>query len=194
MRKVVLMARSSKDTPLREIMTTSVIHVRPDQTSEECMALMTQNRVRHLPVINDGRLSGLISISDLVKASARSRKSSSSSCNSTFASLGTAMGLGILAGYEGLFINTRLPLFAAIALIANAFGWLRHRRWHRSVLGMIGPAMVLAAMLLFFGQWWTAELLYTGLAFMVGVSLWDLLSPANKRCSPTGYETRQVRP
>lgn len=66
-RKVVLMARSSKDTPLREIMTTSVIYVRPDQTSEECMALMTQSRVRHLPVIEEGKLSGLISIGDLVK-------------------------------------------------------------------------------------------------------------------------------
>jgi CBS domain-containing protein len=61
------MARSSKDTPLREIMTTSVIYVRPDQTSEECMALMTQSRVRHLPVIEEGKLAGLISIGDLVK-------------------------------------------------------------------------------------------------------------------------------
>jgi mercuric ion transport protein len=104
------------------------------------------------------------------------------------------MGLGFLAGYEGLFITTLLPLFAAVALIANALGWLRHRQWHRSVLGMIGPAMVLAAMLLFFGQWWTSGLMYTGLAFMVGVSLWDLLSPANKRCSAEGCETRQVRP
>ena len=66
-RKVVLMARSSKDTPLREIMTTSVIYVRPDQSSEECMALMTENRVRHLPVIENGRLTGLLSIGDLVK-------------------------------------------------------------------------------------------------------------------------------
>ena len=66
-RKVVLMARSSKDTPLREIMTTSVIYVRPEQTSEECMALMTESRVRHLPVIDDGKLVGLISIGDLVK-------------------------------------------------------------------------------------------------------------------------------
>jgi len=66
-RKVVLMARSSKDTPLREVMTTSVIYVRPDQTSEECMALMTQSRVRHLPVIDEGKLAGLISIGDLVK-------------------------------------------------------------------------------------------------------------------------------
>lgn len=67
-RKVVLMARSSKDTPLSEIMTTSVIYVRPDQSSEECMALMTENRVRHLPVIEDGRLTGLLSIGDLVKS------------------------------------------------------------------------------------------------------------------------------
>src|SRR6478609_9325873 len=67
-RKVVLLARSSKDTPLREIMTTSVIYVRPDQSTEECMALMTENRVRHLPVIEDGRLTGLRSIGDLVKS------------------------------------------------------------------------------------------------------------------------------
>jgi CBS domain-containing protein len=66
-RKVVLMARSSKDTPVTDVMTTAVIYVRPDQTSEDCMALMTQNRVRHLPVIDDGKLIGLISIGDLVK-------------------------------------------------------------------------------------------------------------------------------
>ncbi|MBT2325217.1 CBS domain-containing protein [Variovorax paradoxus] len=66
-RKVVLMARSSKDTPLHEIMTSAVIYVRPDQTSEECMALMTQSRVRHLPVLDEGKLAGLISIGDLVK-------------------------------------------------------------------------------------------------------------------------------
>ena len=66
-RKLVLLARASKDTPLREIMTTSVMYVSPDQTSEECMVLMTENRVRHLPVISGGKLAGLISIGDLVK-------------------------------------------------------------------------------------------------------------------------------
>jgi CBS domain-containing protein len=67
-RKVVLMSRSSKDTPLREIMTASVIYVHPAQSTEECMAVMTENRVRHLPVLDDhGRLVGLISIGDLVK-------------------------------------------------------------------------------------------------------------------------------
>ncbi|WP_309624597.1 CBS domain-containing protein [Methylibium sp.] len=66
-RKIALLARSSKDTPLRDIMTTAVMYVRPDQTCEECMALMTENRVRHLPVMMDGKLIGLISIGDLVK-------------------------------------------------------------------------------------------------------------------------------
>ncbi|NDZ16131.1 inosine-5-monophosphate dehydrogenase [Variovorax sp. WS11] len=67
-RKVVLLARSSKETRLREIMTSSVIYVHPAQSSEECMAVMTENRVRHLPVLDDdNRLVGLISIGDLVK-------------------------------------------------------------------------------------------------------------------------------
>ncbi|GAA4330993.1 CBS domain-containing protein [Variovorax defluvii] len=67
-RKVVLMARSSKDTKLREIMTSSVIYVHPSQSTEECMAVMTENRVRHLPVLDDdGKLVGLVSIGDLVK-------------------------------------------------------------------------------------------------------------------------------
>ena len=66
-RKIILMARSSKETPVRDIMTSSVMYVRPDQTSEECMALMTENRLRHLPVLDGGKLIGLISIGDLVK-------------------------------------------------------------------------------------------------------------------------------
>jgi len=66
-RKVVLMSRSSKDTPLRDVMTPAVMYVRPEQTTEECMALMTQSRIRHLPVLDGGKLVGLISIGDLVK-------------------------------------------------------------------------------------------------------------------------------
>ena len=66
-RKVVLMARSSKETPVREIMTSAVMYVRPDQTSQECMMVMTENRLRHLPVVDGGKLIGLVSIGDLVK-------------------------------------------------------------------------------------------------------------------------------
>ncbi len=66
-RKIALMSRSSRDTLVREVMTGAVMYVRPDQTSEECMALMTENRIRHLPVMDGDRLFGLVSIGDLVK-------------------------------------------------------------------------------------------------------------------------------
>lgn len=67
-RKLVLMARSAKDTLLGDIMSSPVMYVHPDRTSDECMALMTENRLRHLPVLDGGQLIGLISIGDLVKA------------------------------------------------------------------------------------------------------------------------------
>ncbi|MDH5535196.1 MAG: CBS domain-containing protein [Betaproteobacteria bacterium] len=66
-RKVILLGRSSHDVGVREIMTGKVITVRPDQSVEECMALMTSKRVRHLPVMEGERLIGVVSIGDLVK-------------------------------------------------------------------------------------------------------------------------------
>ena len=67
-RKVVLVGRSSKDSPVRAIMTSDVVCVPPDRSLEDCMALMTQHRVRHLPVVAGGQVIGLVSIGDLVKA------------------------------------------------------------------------------------------------------------------------------
>jgi CBS domain-containing protein len=67
-RKVILKGKSSKETPVREIMTHKVIHVQPDQNIRDCMALMTDNRVRHLPVLEAGQLIGIVSIGDVVKA------------------------------------------------------------------------------------------------------------------------------
>jgi CBS domain-containing protein len=66
-RKVALMDRSSKVTPVRDIMSSPVMYVDPQQSSNECMALMTENRLRHLPVLDGGQLVGLVSIGDLVK-------------------------------------------------------------------------------------------------------------------------------
>jgi len=66
-RKIVLLARASRDTEVQDIMTAPVMYAQPTQTVEECMALMTDKRLRHLPVMDDGELRGVISIGDLVK-------------------------------------------------------------------------------------------------------------------------------
>jgi CBS domain-containing protein len=67
-RNVILKGRTSPATLVREIMERQVITVRPEQTVEECMAVMTDKRVRHLPVIEGGRIAGIVSIGDLVKS------------------------------------------------------------------------------------------------------------------------------
>jgi CBS domain-containing protein len=67
-RQVVLKGKASKDTPIRDVMTSRVVFVRPEQDLEECMALMTDKRIRHLPVLDDGNLIGILSIGDVVKA------------------------------------------------------------------------------------------------------------------------------
>jgi len=66
-RKVILEGRSSKTTTVAELMTTDVLYVSPDDTIENCMALMTDKRLRHLPVMENGRLAGVVSIGDIVK-------------------------------------------------------------------------------------------------------------------------------
>jgi CBS domain-containing protein len=67
-RKVILQGRSSKDTLIQEIMTPSPITVAPSDTVDECMRIVTEYRIRHLPVVEQGELKGMISIGDLVKA------------------------------------------------------------------------------------------------------------------------------
>ncbi len=66
-RKVILQGKSSHDLAVREIMTDKVVTVGPGQTVEDCMGLMTARRIRHLPVIEEGELIGVLSIGDLVK-------------------------------------------------------------------------------------------------------------------------------
>ena len=67
-RKVILFGKASKDTPVRAIMTDKVLYVTPDRTIDECMAIMTDKHIRHLPVLDDeGKVLGIVSIGDVVK-------------------------------------------------------------------------------------------------------------------------------
>ena len=66
-RKIILHGKSSKETLVKEIMTPKLITVHPDQTVNECMELMNNHRIRHLPVVLEGRLLGVISIGDVVR-------------------------------------------------------------------------------------------------------------------------------
>ena len=67
-RKVIIKGRSSESTPVADIMTTDLVTASADQSVNDCMTLMTKRRIRHLPVIVDGKVAGMISIGDLVQA------------------------------------------------------------------------------------------------------------------------------
>lgn len=73
-RKVILQGRSSRDTPVRAIMSADVMTVGPDQTIDRCLAIMTDRRFRHLPVVDGDRVVGVLSIGDLVRASLAERE------------------------------------------------------------------------------------------------------------------------
>jgi CBS domain-containing protein len=67
-RKVIIKGRSSETTPVRDIMTTDLVTATPQQTVNDCMGLMSERRIRHLPIVADGKVVGMISIGDLVQA------------------------------------------------------------------------------------------------------------------------------
>jgi IMP dehydrogenase len=67
-RKVILLGKSSRDTLVNQIMSSNIIYVKPERSPEECMALMVNKRIRHLPVLDNNKLVGFISIGDVVKA------------------------------------------------------------------------------------------------------------------------------
>lgn len=107
-------------------------------------------------------------------------------CFPALASLGSAMGLGFLAHWEPVFVTTLLPLFAGIALIANAVYWRQHRRWHRLALGVLGPLVVLAGLYTLgrFGE--SRYIFYGGLSLMLVTAVWDLIAPPRRLCTAVG--------
>ena len=109
-------------------------------------------------------------------------------CFPAIASLGAAIGLGFLQQWEGPFLNTLLPAFAWLALFVNALGWFSHRQWHRCLAGLAGPTILLLSLYPWFQYGWSSYATYSGLGLMVAVSIWDLVSPAHRRCAPDGCE------
>lgn len=74
LREIALRGRTSRNTEVREIMSRTVIVVDPDRSLDDCMAIMTERRIRHLPVLEQGRLTGLVSIGDVVKRLSKDRE------------------------------------------------------------------------------------------------------------------------
>ena len=110
-------------------------------------------------------------------------------CFPAIASLGGALGLGFLGQWEGTFINTLLPAFAWLALAINALGYLGHRQWLRSLLGMVGPILLLLSLYPWFKYGWSTYVTYSALGLMVVISIGDLMYPANKRCDDESCST-----
>jgi len=105
------------------------------------------------------------------------------SCFPAIATLGSSLGLGFLGQFEGTFLNTLLPVFASIALAANVLAFVSHRIWYRLLAGIAGPSMVLATLYLFWADSWSTNMFYAGLAVMLAVSIWDIVSPPHKVCA-----------
>lgn len=103
------------------------------------------------------------------------------SCFPAAASLGATVGLGVLSAYEGLFINTLLPLFAATSLLLQLFNAWQIRSITQAILGSAGPLMVLSTLYLFWTDNWSTNMLYAGLIIMALYSIWQWFNPACPR-------------
>ena len=107
------------------------------------------------------------------------------SCTACFPALGAlaaTLGIGFLGQLEGIAINTLLPLFAAIALAVNGYGWYRHRVHWRGLLAILGPIAILATLYPLWQYGWSTYLFYSALILMLAVSVADLIWPAKREC------------
>ncbi len=103
-------------------------------------------------------------------------------CFPAIAGLGGALGLSFLGQWEWTLIETLLPAFAWLVLALNALGYFAHKQWLRSVVGMIGPIILLLSLYPWFQYGWSVYATYSALGLMVVVSIGDMVYPANKRC------------
>ena len=103
-------------------------------------------------------------------------------CFPALGALGASLGLGWIEHYEGFVISTLMPIFVIIALAANIYSFYRHRIMWRGVLSLIGPVLVAGKLFVFWSASWSNPVFYIGLAFMIGASIYDVVSPPMKRC------------
>ena len=106
-------------------------------------------------------------------------------CFPTLGALGASVGLGFLSSYEGLLINKLLPAFAVIALLANVWGWSRHRVHYRGLLSVSGPIAIILTLYPLWKYGWSTYLFYVGLILMLAVSIFDVVKPAQSQCTIT---------
>jgi len=102
------------------------------------------------------------------------------SCTACFPALGSlasALGLGFLSSFEGIAINTLLPIFAVLALVVNLFNWYRNMSHSRGVLSIIGPIAVLLTLYPLWQYDWSSYLFYFGICLMVVMSVLDIVKP-----------------
>lgn len=98
-------------------------------------------------------------------------------CFPALAGISSALGLGFLSQWEGILVSRVIPIIAFLVLVINILGFFNHRQWLRTILGIIGPILVIIG-----AMEMNQLFLFPGLAFMFGVSVWDFVSQRNKRC------------
>jgi mercuric ion transport protein len=108
------------------------------------------------------------------------------SCTACFPALGSlasALGLGFLATFEGIAVNTLLPVFATLALIVNLYAWFKNKHHLRGILSVAGPIAVLLTLYPFWQYAWSTYLFYCGIGLMVIMSIVDMALPIkDKQC------------
>lgn len=105
------------------------------------------------------------------------------SCTACFPALGSlasALGLGFLSHFEGIAVNTLLPLFAALALLVNLYNWYQNRNLVRGILSVIGPIVVLLTLYPLWQYNWSTYLFYFGIISMVVMSVLDIVKPVKE--------------
>jgi mercuric ion transport protein len=105
------------------------------------------------------------------------------SCTACFPALGSLasiLGLGFLSTFESMAINTLLPIFASIALLANCYSWFKHKNNVRSSISVIGPVIVLLTLYPLWQYDWSTYFFYVGITLMVIMSVLDIIKPVKE--------------